>query len=116
MMDRRACRRRSDGRTAATEPMVVRPFAAPRRAPLGRLRRALSRGDVLSSHRLARASSRTCSAIALTTCIAERAGAIVGVLPLAELRSRLFGHSLVSLAVLRSTAAPPPTIATPTMR
>ena len=29
--------------------------------------------------------------------VAERAGRIVGVLPLAEVRSRLFGHSLVSL-------------------
>ncbi len=29
--------------------------------------------------------------------LAERDGAIVGVLPLAEVRSRLFGHSLVSL-------------------
>jgi FemAB-related protein (PEP-CTERM system-associated) len=30
-------------------------------------------------------------------CVAERQGEIVGVLPLAEIRSRLFGHALVSL-------------------
>src|SRR6185295_5439672 len=29
--------------------------------------------------------------------LAERAGSIVGVLPLAEVKSRLFGHSVVSL-------------------
>ena len=36
------------------------------------------------------------SVIARTTCWRESAGAIVGVLPLAEVRSQLFGHSLVS--------------------
>ena len=48
-----------------------------------------------------RASSRPRSAIRCHYTLAEQDGAIVGVLPLAQVKTTLFGNTLVSDAVLR---------------
>lgn len=81
---------------AATEPMVVRPFHS----------RDASRWEAFVEccpeatffHRIGwRSIVENVFHHRTHYLLAERAGAIIGVLPLAELRSPIFGHSLVSL-------------------
>ena len=75
----------------------VRGYAARRRCALGGVRRALPAGHFLPPHRLEGASSRRCFGHRTHYLVAERGGELAGVLPLAEVKSLLFGHALVSL-------------------
>ena len=66
------------------------------RACLERVRARPTRGHVLPSRRMAATSLRESFGHRPHYLLAERAGAIRGVLPLAEVKSLLFGHALVS--------------------
>ena len=93
-----ACATRSSSAPSrATAASSVRAVRDRRRRALGRVRRALPEATFF--HRIGwRDDHRaTCSATARHYLLAERGGAIVGVLPLAEVKSLLFGHALVSL-------------------
>ena len=90
---RTACRHRAGASRRRARARVRRR----RRARWDRLRRSLPRRRRSSTAPAGATSSKTSSAIARHYLLAERGGAIVGVLPLAEVKSRLFGHALVSL-------------------
>ena len=66
---------------------------------LGRVRRALSRGDVLPPRRLAGRSSNRCSGTGRIYLLAERDGEVAGVLPLAQVKS-LAVRALARLAAV----------------
>ena len=82
-------------RNPATEAATVRSFAAPDRAAWNAYVQAHPEGTFFH---LAEWQDVLTRAFGHRThyLLAERGGAIVGVLPLAEVKSRLFGHALVS--------------------